>query len=40
MCLKLRREAWARGIDLEVINTYAVVEVLGVNEVVQKEDVE
>ena len=27
------REAWARGIDLGVINIYVVIEVTGVNEV-------
>lgn len=34
------REAWARGIDLGVINIYAVIEVMGMNEVAQEEGVE
>lgn len=29
--LESRREAWARTIDLGVINTYVVIEVMGVN---------
>ena len=38
--LEFRREAWARTIDPRVINIYAVIEVMGVNEVVLEDGVE
>lgn len=38
--LRFRREAWATGIDLRVVNTYVVIETMGVNEVGRGEAVD
>lgn len=38
--LRFRGEAWATGIDLGVVNTYVVIEAMGVNEVGWEEVVD
>lgn len=38
--MEFRREAWVIDTDLRVVNTYAVIEVMGMNEVAPEEGVE